>query len=400
VSFVTRAQHLVRRVRHGRTGGLRAVRVVGPFHGPTGYDHHVREFVRELHRQGVAIELVDLPNWGPGRLPPDRLDPWFDTLDQPVGAPVDLHFCMPHQVVARPGVATVNYTMFEATRVHPRWITENRLHDLVVVPTESSQRAWIASGMPAERLAVSPLGVNTGMFGKQVPPLALHDTRGAPISRYRVRFLNVSELGPRKNLPGLLRAWLVATQPDDDAVLIVKLGSYRPGAYKAFQESLDALQGELRTSLDGAAPVLFMTTVLADAEMPRLFAAATHYISMSFGEGWDQAMVEAAASGLRLIAPRHSAYEAYLDDAVARLITSREAPVHRWIPAQENPLFDGASWWEPDLDEACRAIRAAIDRCDQPTASARERVLSGMTWTHATQSLIPLLERAAAGRRG
>jgi len=39
--------------------------VRGPFRGPTGYEHHVREFVRRLHALGVAIELVDLPEWGP-----------------------------------------------------------------------------------------------------------------------------------------------------------------------------------------------------------------------------------------------------------------------------------------------------------------------------------------------
>lgn len=27
--------------------------------------------------------------------------------------------------------------------------------------------------------------------------------------------------------------------------------------------------------------------ILADDEMPGLYAAATHYISLSYGEGWD-----------------------------------------------------------------------------------------------------------------
>jgi hypothetical protein len=51
--------------------------------------------------------------------------------------------------------------------------------------------------------------------------------------------------------------------------------------------------------------------------MPGLFAAASHYWSMSHGEGRDQPMIEAAASGLRLIVPRHTAYLEYLDADVA-----------------------------------------------------------------------------------
>jgi hypothetical protein len=41
---------------------------------------------------------------------------------------------------------------------------------------------------------------------------------------------------------------------------------------------------------------------------------------MSRGEGWDLPMTEAAAAGLRLIAPRHTAYLTYLDAEVAQLI--------------------------------------------------------------------------------
>ena len=120
---------------------LRAVRVRGPFRGPSGYEHHVREFVRALHRLGVAIELIDLPEWGPGRLPPGALDPWFETLNGPLDAPVTLHFSMPHQV--RPdGAITVNYTMFETTRIPAAWAAHSRRHDLVIVPTEIAEQCW------------------------------------------------------------------------------------------------------------------------------------------------------------------------------------------------------------------------------------------------------------------
>src|SRR6187401_1520219 len=107
---------------------LQRLLVRGPFRGPTGYDHHVREFVRELDRQGVAVQLVDVPEWGPARLAPEQQDPWFDSLDRDVDAGVALHFTMPHQVVPYEDMVNVNYTMFEATRVHPGWIGHNSRH--------------------------------------------------------------------------------------------------------------------------------------------------------------------------------------------------------------------------------------------------------------------------------
>ena len=52
-----------------------SVTVFGPFRGPTGYDHHVREFARELDRREVEVRLLELP-WSPARLSEDLH--WFE----------------------------------------------------------------------------------------------------------------------------------------------------------------------------------------------------------------------------------------------------------------------------------------------------------------------------------
>jgi glycosyltransferase involved in cell wall biosynthesis len=362
----------------------------------------VREFVRELHAQGMAVELIDLPEWGPSRLPNELRDPWFESLDRHVGARTTLHFCMPHQVVPEPGQLTANYTMFEASRISRGWVEHSLHHDLVILPTESSRRAWVDGGVPAERLQLCPLGIDARRFGQPAAPLDLGLAGTERVERYRVRFLNVSALGPRKNLKGLLRAWLRATDATDDAVLVLKLGAHAPGWLEVFWRELDEAQRELDTPLEQAAPLHLVQAIYSDAEIPRLYAAATHYVSLSFGEGWDQAMMEAAAAGLRLIAPQHSAYVAYLDPSVAQMIPSHAVPaVYQHDPALA-ALFAGASWWAPSEDAAVGAIRRAIEGRDTPLGSARERVLRDFTWEQATRRLIAMLgeaEVAGIGRR-
>ncbi len=375
---------------------MRRLKVRGPFKGPSGYEHHVREFVRELHRQGVAIELHDLPEWSPVKLPAFMRDPWFELLDKPAGAPVVLHFCMPHQVVADAGRANVNYTMFEATRICHAWVAvaRQRPDDLIILPTESSRRAWVDSGVPPEQLRLCPLGVNTALFAAPAIPLPLEDENGGPIGAHRVRFLNVSELGPRKNLLGLLRAWLQATSRDDDAILIIKLGCPAPARLALFRHQVDQLQAQSRKRWDDAAPVHFLHDLFSDAALPRLYAAASHYISMSFGEGWDQAMVEAAAAGLRLIAPDHSAYTTYLDHSCAQLIPSRAIPAVSRHDDALGILFEGAEWWKPDEAAAIACIRAAIEGRDGVMRSPRERIVREFTWEQATRRLIAVLDEA------
>jgi glycosyltransferase involved in cell wall biosynthesis len=369
---------------------LKALSVIGPFRGPSGYDHHVREFVRELVRQRIEIELADLQRWTAVKLPDQVRDPWFDSLHKPVGANIVLHFTTPQYAVAVEDKRNVNFTMFEATRIPRDWVRQNRKHDLVILPTESSRQAWIRSGVPEERIRICPLGVDAGRYAAQAEPLDLVLADGAPVSRYRTRLLNVSEVSARKNLLGLLRAWMAATAPGDDAVLIVKSGGWVPGVAEMFRSQWTAYEMKSGKRLSDAAPVLFLREVYSDEDMPKLYATATHYISTSFGEGWDQAMMEAAASGLRLIAPAHSAYTAYLDGTCATLLHSREVPAVFWGDPATAALFRDASWWEPD-EAAAAAIRAAIEGRDGDKVSPRQRILSECTWAKATTRLIQIL---------
>lgn len=369
----------------------RSLAVRGSFRGASGHDHHTREFVRQLAGAGVRIQLTDMPRWHPVKLPPDDRDPWFEQLISPVRAAAVLQFCMPHQVVVSAGRLTVNYTMFEAATVPADWVARGRDHDLVVVPTRSSLEAWLASGYPRDKIRTCPLGVDVDRFGPATEPLSLPALGGRPVSDYRVRVLNVSDSMPRKNLAGLVRAWISATSVDDDAILIVKIGSATRDATSALFRKLAVMEQTLGKRRDQAAPILFVNRLLTDPEMPGLYAAATHYWSMSHGEGWDLPMTEAAATGLRLIAPSHTAYLDYLDSDVAQLIPARSTPADAHSIPWMAYLFEGAHWWTPDEDAAGQALRNAIDGRDQPAASIRDRLASAFTWPQAGARLLEIL---------
>src|SRR5262249_31055289 len=136
--------------------------------------------------------------------------------------------------------------------------------------------------------------------------------------------------------------------------------------------------------------ILFTDRILSDAEMPRLYAAATHYWSMSHGEGWDQPMLEAGATGLRLIAPMHSAYAAYLDASIATMIPARLVPASTDGSGSVGPLFEGAKWWDPDECAAADAVRDAL-RGSHASGPPPARI-ADLTWEHATTRLVEILE--------
>jgi glycosyltransferase involved in cell wall biosynthesis len=287
--------------------------------------------------------------------------------------------------------------MFEANRIPPAWARRAFAHDLIVVPTESSLRAWIDSGVPAHMLRVSPLGVDAARFASPVEPAPLRMPDSRLVADFRTRFLNIGELRPRKNHTGLLRAWIKATHRDDDAVLILKGSVFQQHVIVEFQADVAEMQRQEGRSLADAAPVLMLTSAVPDEMIRALYAAATHYISLSHGEGWDLPMMEAAVSGLTLIAPAHSAYLSYLRPDDAHLLPVKQVPaaIEGHLGREDRELFDGLEWWDPDVDAAAELIRDIVAGRAETKASPKNRIAAEYSWARAASRLLELINCSA-----
>jgi glycosyltransferase involved in cell wall biosynthesis len=374
----------------------RSLIIAGHHRRPTGYGGHIREIARALDQLGIRVQLQELPTGSVGALPEEKRDPWFDTLNRAVGAGVILHICLPHHAKLVEGMLNVNCTTFETTRIPEVWAKLSLTQDLVVLPTESSKQAWMASGIPEEHIRLCPRGVDASRFHPGVEPLQLGSRRGRAVLEYKTRFLNISDFisAPRKNILGMLRVWLKATNANDDAILILKLSGYQYRWWwpDRFNRALVDIEREIGKSRRKAAPIVFNDEVLSEAQMPSVYAAATHYWSMSYGEGWDFPMTEAGATGLHLIAPKHSAYTAYLDESVAQMIPSKRVPADFNGGKGLGKLFTGSEWWEPDEEAAAEFIRQAIRTGEDSMPTARARFASELTWEQTVKRLIGILE--------
>jgi glycosyltransferase involved in cell wall biosynthesis len=374
------------------------IEVIGPFRGPSGHDRHTREFVRAMVGLGAEVQLTSVEGWSP-QLPGQARDPWFEALTAPINPDIVLHFMMPDRCQPRQGKTNVNYTMFEASGIPADWVGRANDHRCIIVPTEACHKAWIGSGVPAAKVAVCPLGVDGAFFSCPAEPLPLQGPSGRPVSSYRARFLNIAELRPRKNHIGLLRTWIRATSSDDDAILILKCQS-EPHLMEIFQEDLMRMQMNLGKTFAEAAPVVVLMELLGDEQMRALYRTATHYISMSNGEGWDLPMMEAAATGLRLIAPDHSGYRAYLRDGDAEFIPAVEtaAKFEGRVGAEDCIFFDGVRWWHPCEDAAAEVIARTIRDGATAKTSVAERIRGEFTWEQAAKRLLEILEDVLHGR--
>jgi Flp pilus assembly protein TadD/glycosyltransferase involved in cell wall biosynthesis len=352
----------------------------GPAFGVSGYAHMTNRFVKTLNARGAAVHLLGLMG----------NEPWAAAPTTVARGKLILSALIPPAAEPTPGLASVMFSMFEGTRIPQFWLPFSRRQDLIIVPTRSSFDAWAERGFPADRLRICPLGVDPEDADGAGPVLPLYAPDGRSAADFAVRVLNVSDFIPRKNLDGLLRVWLRCSRADDDAVLILKPGkgaSARAGFFDLLAEA-EAFVGRRAAQ---AAPIIVVDQTLDEVDMGGLFRAAGHYWSMSHGEGWDLPMSRAGAMGRRLIAPDHSAYQAYLDAGVARMIPSQVGPAHLPFSRDPWPTFRGLDWWEPDEDAAVDIIGRIVRGEDRNGPTAARRLLSDFTWARATDRLQAIL---------
>src|ERR1700722_11258203 len=97
-------------------------------------------------------------------------------------------------------------------------------------------------------------------------------------------------------------------------------------------------------------------------------------------------MMEAAATGLQLVAPRHSAYLDYLNDEIAYMTSVEDVPAGFPDDPKTNEFFLGTNWWQPSYEDLCATIGNIIDGTAVAKKSARE-ALCRLTWSSTADLL-------------
>ncbi|MBK9578053.1 MAG: glycosyltransferase [Fibrobacteres bacterium] len=246
--------------------------------------------------------------------------------------------------------------------------------------SEYVKRVYLEAGIPEEKLAVVPLGVDVDKYRPGLTPLP--DLARDPS---RTTFLFVGGTIARKGFDCLLNAWTKAFGPKDPVRLVVK-GMGGGTFYKG--QTGEAMVRDLNAS-GKAAPVVLFERDLAPAEVPQVYACADVLVHPYRGEGFGLPIAEAMASGLPCIVTKGGSADDFCGADEAWLVESVRTPV----PGGKVGPFEtvSAPWWlEPDLDSLVFALRAAYAKPEARQTkgrAARARIESGFTWDHAAAKM-------------
>jgi starch synthase len=218
----------------------------------------------------------------------------------------------------------------------------------IVAASSFSRRTLIDHGIPVEKIAVIPYGVDTVEFRPRVR------TAGA---KRPMRFLFVGLVNARKGIPLLLEAWREVAKTGAELWLV------------------GPVTDEVR-ALIPSLPGLRVLGRRPHGELPQLFANCDVFVFPSFFEGFALVLLEAMACGLPIIAT----------DATAApdLITEgREGFV--LAPADLDALAAKMLWFAEDSD------RAAI------LGAAARRQAERFSWANYGDRWMALLSESTIG---
>lgn len=358
------------------------VRWEGYLRNGSGYGEEGRGYAFGLARRGWDLGVAtagDDPDFVAALAPRDRrtLQQALDKGARPGDVVVEnvVPTLMGRRSVGR---YHVGRTMFETAGLPEAWLGAISQMDEVWVPTEFSVGAFRAAGVRVP-VHVVPAGVDERLYRPGARPHPV----GAEAGRV---FLAVSAVGSdsRSGWDVLLDAWARAFGPTDDVVLVLKI-SPPPGAgdrtrreFDAWIESTLQAQGHRR---DRCARILVLTDLIAPADVPGLYAAATALVAPLRGTAFGRPLVEAMACEVPVVA---TAWSAITDIVTPRTGFLIEVESLVTVPDDEPvAVYRGQTWAQPSSADLARHLRDLADGAADDGAvgrRGRQDVLARWTW--------------------
>lgn len=352
--------------------------------------HINREVCLELALRGhdMALQPWEQDEFRPA--PGERLEPLSQLVQAPLEAPAQVHVRhqWPPQLQAPSEGRWVAIQPWEFGPVPKAWVSAWKEDlDELWVPSRFVKDGYVQSGMPSERVAVIPNGVDADRFCPSAKAFEIPSPRG-------FRFLFVGGTIYRKGIDILLTAYARAFRNTDDVSLVIKdMGG------KTFYrgQTADDLF-ERFGSQPGNPELIVIDEPLSDAELPGLYTAC-HCLAHPYrGEGFGMPILEAMSAGLPVIVTGGGPAVEFCSPESAWFVPA----VRKDLPSRSiGDMECAAQPWllEPDVEALARLMREAYenrDLCRSKGAKGREIALSSYTWKHMADRVEERLRAVSA----
>ncbi len=332
----------------------RGIKYIGTL-PPEGYGVAAKRALLGLERAGVSVTFSHLNSRQGDRAALVRAEPELASLiERRIEYDTVIVHAQPDNFArvarAEPGKRIIGMTTWETDRLPAPWPGYINGVERVIVPCEWNREVFARSGVTVPIHVVPHISDAAAPCAGRV---------AAPFSWSRPFVVTaVGVWGSRKNMAGVVSAYLGAFGARDPTVLVLKTTGrdLTRSCLGRYPVPVAATIAAIRLRRRSLARIELVTEHLSEGEIARLHARADCYLSMSRGEGWGLGAFDAATRGCPVISPVHGGPRDYLGDDHTLAVRWREVPV---APrGYEREVFDvGQVWIEPDERHASQLLR-------------------------------------------
>ena len=339
---------------------MKTVVLRGPVLTQSGYGVHSRQVAKWLlGRQDLDVKFVATP-WGdtPWIINPSACDGLAGQIMQRAVSPeavagtdVSLQLQLPNEWDPKLSRVNVGITAaVETDRCHPEWVSACNAMNLVIVPSQHAKQCLANSGNVTKPIIIIPEAYSEAITAPELPTLPDFPT---PFN-----FLIFGQLtgnnpnSDRKNIFYTIK-WLCETfKNDKDVGIIVKTNAGRNSKIdrNLVTNLMKQLLAEVRPS--GNPKFYLLHGDMSDQEVASLYRhnQVKALVALTRGEGYGLPILEAAASGLPVIATGWSGHLDFLKHGKFISVYYQLGEVH---PSRvDNKIFvKGARWANPSEED-------------------------------------------------
>lgn len=296
---------------------------------------------------------------------------------------VNLQVTIPNEIEKRAPVNILYTAGIETTKVAPQWLEAVNQIDKVIVVSNHSKQIFKNTQYGINNQA----GQRVGMLGLKTPVdvvnYSVQDIKSKSLKLdlpYDFNFLTMAQWGPRKDVDGVIRAFLHEFW-EDEVGLVCKtfLGNNSLIDRTHVTERLEHLLEEVgrqKEGLERKCKLHLLHGAMSNAELFGLYKNKNikAFVTATHGEGFGLSLFESAYSGLPVVAPGWSGQCDFLFNGNKPLFTQVDYTLNR---VQKEAVWEGviqedSLWCYVDIQDLCKKMRSVKDDYTKVKKQAKE----------------------------
>lgn len=326
-------------------------------------------------------------------------DHWKPLIDKPIDYNVKIIHTPPpyYSNFVEHGITNIGFLYWDTDRIPDSWVKDiNKNLAVQFVCCRHTKKVLHDSGVKTPIIVIPPGFEFNNKFSEN--GTSLFNLFGFDESAYK--FYSIARWTERRNLIGLLKAYLTAFSPEDRVLLVLKtyLQDYSDKNFDQIKQGIEMIKMSIRQNSkyeDYFPPIALVSRFLNQEEMRSLHNECDCLVLPHRGEGLGAVHAEAMAAGHPVISTAWGGNMEFMDKNNSFLIPYFLTPVIGlpWIEYYESDMY----WAEPSISDLKKGMRFVYEnqKAAQKTGRlARKTIQSEFSTKTLAKNYVNAIQKA------